>query len=83
MQIATLGESEGLSSKQKKANDKVKLGNVLMGTFVGLGAATAAAGATLAILSYVAGKERVEVTDTTAYVTPFEDGVAVGVHFNF
>ena len=83
MQIATLGDSEDLASKQKKANDKVKIGNALMGTFVGLGAATAAAGATLAILSYVAGKERVEVTDTTAYVTPFEDGVAVGVHFNF
>ena len=85
-QIALLPKGEDksdLEAKQKKANDKVKVGNAMMGTFVGLGAAAAAAGATLAILSYLGEKERVEVNDATAYLTPFEDGVALGVHFSF
>ena len=87
IEIAKLGkesaEKDALEKKQSDANGKVKLGNALMGTFVGVGLATAATGATLAILSYVGDKKRVEVDNVSAYLSPMQDGFAMGIHLNF
>ena len=76
-------EFEDLSAERDKAMSRVKTGNALMGTFVGIGGAVAATGAVLAILNHVWGKERVEMTDVSAYVSPSQDGVAMGIHMNF
>ncbi len=79
---AVLGE-ESDKKKVSDARDKVKLGNILMGTFVGIGGAAILTGATFAILNYVAGKELVEDNSINAYLSPSRDGISMGIGFQF
>ena len=69
--------------KADDAHDKVKLGNALMYSFIGVGGAAVATGVALAIVNAVSEKERVETGDVSAYAAPLSDGVSMGIHLNF
>lgn len=80
---AVLG-NEDYKQKASDARDKVKLGNALMYTFVGVGAAAAVSGIAIAIVNAVSEKERVEVENgVSAFVTPTPDGMSMGLGMRF
>lgn len=72
------------SAKKKAddARDKVKLGNTLLYTSLGIGGALAITGVTLAIINAVSPKEVVE-SDLSANVTPLDGGVMMGLGLKF
>lgn len=76
---------ESAKDKASDAHSKVKTGNALMGTFVGIGAAAVASGIGLLVWNMLSDKERVEVSgnDVSAFVTPTLDGVSMGVGLTF
>ena len=76
----------GDKSDKKKADDahdQVKLGNILMYSFVGVGGAAILTGAALAIVSAVSEKDHIEMSDTSAYAAPLNDGVSFGINMRF
>lgn len=66
-----------------KASSKESLGNALMYTFIGVGAATAVTGAVFAIMNLFGEKELVEVEKLNAYVSPTDSGVSMGFSMRF
>lgn len=76
----------GIEEDKKKStdqHDKVKLGNTLSYTFVGIGSAVVISGVVLAIISAVSDKEREEVSPVNAYVSPSADGISLGMGLQF
>ena len=81
---AILGD-EDAKQKASDARDRVKLGNILMYSFAGVGGAVLITGITLAIINAVSDKEIVEVDkpDVSAFVSPIPDGASVGFGMRF
>lgn len=73
---------ETAKKKADDARDKVKLGNTLLYTSLGIGGALAITGVTLAIVNAISPKEVVE-SDISANITPFDGGVMMGLGLKF
>ena len=69
--------------KRDSAHDDVKRNHALMYSFIGVGAAVAATGVALAIVSAVSDKAAVENDTVSTYVMPNRDGVFMGIRWQF
>ena len=85
--MSVVGEKSSLYAGYKKkrddANDKVKLNQTLMYSFIGVGGAAIITGAALAIVSAVSGKDRVDDNPVSTYVVPADGGLSMGLGFTF
>jgi hypothetical protein len=75
-------KEESAKKKADDARDKVKLGNTLLYTSIGIGSALAISGITLAIINAVSPKEVIE-PDLSANITPLDGGVMMGFGLKF